>query len=241
METSSETARYRVWGADKVVYGPVGLPVLVEWIQDERVLPQTWILSEEQDTWSRAEEVAELLPAFDCAKQAAFAAASAHNVRDLPPGVSIGSLRRLKLLSAFDQAQLESFARYVEFLPIKQFASVVHVGDAGDAMFLVLEGELRARVLVDKKETTLATLGPGDFFGEVSLLDHGPRSADVLANQDSLLLKISSEAFARLQREAPALALPFLASLSQSIVGRMRTLTKRYSDSIHFSRAGAGL
>ena len=146
----------------------------------------------------------------------------------------------MKLLSGFDTAQLASFVHYLEVLPVKQFAYVVHIGDPGDAMFLVLEGELRARVSVDAKEITLSTMEPGDFFGEISLLDHGPRSADVLANQDSLLLKISSEAFALLRREAPALAMPFLASLSQSIVGRMRTLTKKYQDSIHFSRLGTG-
>jgi hypothetical protein len=61
----------------------------------------------------------------------------------------------------------------------------------GDAMYLILEGELRAR-LVAGAEYILATLGPGDFFGEISLFDHGPRSADIIANQDSFLLKIST-------------------------------------------------
>jgi CRP-like cAMP-binding protein len=43
-------------------------------------------------------------------------------------------------------------------------------------------------------------MGPGDFFREIALLDHAPRSADVLANQESVLLKISSEAFGRLRQ-----------------------------------------
>ena len=107
-------------------------------------------------------------------------------------------------------------------------------------MYLVLEGELRARVIVDKKETTLSTMTVGDFFGEISLLDEGPRSADVIANSDSRLLKISSAAFASLMREAPALAASFLYGLSKSIGARVRVLTQKYQDSIHFSRiAGA--
>ena len=108
-------------------------------------------------------------------------------------------------------------------------------------MFMVLEGELRALTLVDGKESTLSTMGVGDFFGEISLLDHGPRSADVIANQNSVLLKISTASFEHLIREAPALALPFLFALSKSVVGRVRTLTKRYEDSIHFSRTAGVL
>ena len=240
MITGSETSLYRVWAADKVVYGPVTLPTLVAWIQDERVLPDTWILSEDQDTWMKAREAPELTPVFNRAKASSADSAAAQSVSPSLPGFSLGSMRRLKLLAGFEQAQLASFVRYLEVLQVQQFTPVARVGDPGDAMFLVIEGELRARVQVDNKEITLATLGPGDFFGEISLLDHGPRSADVIANQSSVLLKISSEAFARLRREAPALALPFLTALSQSIVGRLRTLTKKYQDSIHFSRVGAG-
>ena len=62
------------------------------------------------------------------------------------------------------------------------------------------------------------------------------RSADVLANVETVLLKISAEALKRLFREAPALAAPFLLGLSKTISSRVRTLTKRYEDSILFAR-----
>jgi CRP-like cAMP-binding protein len=83
-------------------------------------------------------------------------------------------------------------------------------------MYLILEGEVRVRVMRRSKESILATLRAGDFFGEVSLLDEGPRSADVIANERSTLLKISTVSFARLRREAPALAEPFLHALNKS-------------------------
>jgi len=124
----------------------------------------------------------------------------------------------------------------MEVIHCRQFSSVVNKDSHGDAMYLVLEGELRAFTLVDGKESTLSTINTGEFFGEISLLDEGPRSANVVANQDSVLLKISSAAFQHLVNEAPALALPFLLALSRSVVARVRTLTKRYEDSIHFSR-----
>jgi CRP-like cAMP-binding protein len=96
---------------------------------------------------------------------------------------------------------------------------------------------LRVRVHIDQKESILATLKQGDFFGEISLLDEGPRSADVIANQDSALLKISTASFYRLVKEAPAMATPFLLALSRSLVGRMRNLSKQYQDSIHLFRS----
>lgn len=90
--------------------------------------------------------------------------------------------------------------------------------------------------MVDGKESILNTLFSGDFFGEISLLDQGPRSADVVANEQSLLLKITAQAFERMKKEAPDVALPFLFNVSRSVVTRMRTLTKRYKDSLQLSQ-----
>jgi CRP/FNR family transcriptional regulator, cyclic AMP receptor protein len=93
------------------------------------------------------------------------------------------------------------------------------------------------RILVGTTESTLATLGAGEFFGEMSLFDSGPRSADVIANQQSLLLTISSEAFERLLKNSPQLAAPFLVQICKTLAARMRADNKRFRDLIAFSRA----
>ena len=154
----------------------------------------------------------------------------------IPPGV----LRRIKIFGGMEEAQLQSFVSYMEVERVKPFAAVVRKGEHGDAMYLILEGELRAFTVVDGKETTLNTMGVGEFFGEISLLDQGPRSASVTANTEAVLLRIAASSFDRLVREAPALAMLFTHSLSRSIVGRMRVLTRRYEDSIHLARAAGG-
>jgi CRP-like cAMP-binding protein len=77
------------------------------------------------------------------------------------------------------------------------------------------------------QETILSTFGPGDFFGDMSLFDSGPRSADVVANVDSTVLKISDVAFDRLTREAPALATPFLQATARTLAARIRADNKR--------------
>jgi len=140
-----------------------------------------------------------------------------------------------------EEKQLQSFVQFMEVVNVAQFAQVFRKGEHGEAMYLVLEGELRARVVVGGKETTLSTMTAGDFFGEISLLDEGPRSADVIANADSRLLKISATAFDRVMREAPALASSFLYGLSKSIGARVRVLTQKYQDSIHLSRLASAI
>ena len=104
-------------------------------------------------------------------------------------------------------------------------------------MYLILDGELRVRMMLGGKETILTTLGIGEFFGEISLFDHGPRSADVVANKDSTLLKISAAAFENLTQQAPELAAPFLIAVGKTLAARIRADNKRFGDSLAFARA----
>lgn len=234
MENNAASSSYRIWGADHEPYGPVTLPTLVEWIQDERVTPDSWVFVETANQWRKASELSELTGIFPSRSSAA--SSGGEDVGITIYGIKPGSLRRIKIFAEMDEAQLATFIRYMEVVKFKQFSQVVRMGEHGDSMYLVLEGELRARVMIDGKESTLATLGIGEFFGELALLDEGPRSADVLANEDSLVLKITVDSFRKLMQEAPGLALRFLYAISRSISGRMRLLTKKYQDTIHFSR-----
>ena len=104
-------------------------------------------------------------------------------------------------------------------------------------MFLVLEGELSVRMKVLDEESTLATLGVGDFFGDISLFDHGPRSANVMANCSSILIKISATAFQRLAKEAPELATPFLLAIGKTLTARIRAGNKHHGEAVKFARA----
>jgi CRP-like cAMP-binding protein len=148
-----------------------------------------------------------------------------------------GALRRVKMFAAADEKTLESVLRYMETVEVPAFAVLVRQGEPADAMYFLLSGEVRAYVIMDGKESTLATILPGEAFGEIALLDHGPRSAFVAANQPSLLLKMTATGFEQIMREAPALAMPFALGLARALAARFRSISKRYQDSIHFSRA----
>ncbi len=222
---------YRVWGRDNIAYGPMELPALVNWIKQGKVSASSWIFKEGK--WSSASDIAELKVLFK-SKLPSAAAASADAL-----GIQPGMLRRIKMLADVDEPMLASLLPYMEVVRVQPFGTVVKQGDHGDALFMVLEGEVRARVITDEKETTLATMGVGECFGEIALVDQGPRSTDIVANQASVLIKVSDQALRKMFAEAPALAAPFMFALTRVIAQRVRLLTKHYQDSIHFSREAA--
>jgi CRP-like cAMP-binding protein len=124
----------------------------------------------------------------------------------------------------------------MELQRVTMWEEIVREGSPGDAMFLLLEGEVRVRLMIAGKESILTTLSAGEFFGEVALFDQGPRSADVVANADCLLLRIPIGAFQRLVQEMPEIAAPFLYAIGRTLIARIRADNKRYRDSIAFAR-----
>jgi hypothetical protein len=235
MGHDSEGARFKIWAVDNQVYGPVELPTLVGWVKDERVLADTWVFSEQDDAWRKAAKVPELLMFFRKKGVAPAPAGLTGEASMIKPG----TLRRVKIFAEMSDEQLERFIQFMEVMQVRQWTELVKQGQHGDAMFLLLEGELRVRMMIDGKESVLVTLNPGEFFGEISLFDQGPRSADVVANKDSVLLKISDTSFQKLLTEAPELAAPFLFAMSRTLTARIRADNKRYRDSVQFARAAA--
>ncbi len=233
-DSTNTSSDFTVWGADQAAYGPVELPILVSWVQGERVTADTWIYDGKNSAWQKAGEVAELQMFFR--KKPASAPASARAVPNMS-GIEPGTLRRVKILAGMTDEQLVRFAEFMEIETVPAWRVLVKQGDRESTMYLILEGEFRVRVTISGKESTLATLGPGEFFGDISLFDHGPRSADVIANSDGVVLKVSSAAFDRLAAQAPELATPFLLAVGKTLAARIRFDNKRYSDAIKFARA----
>lgn len=231
MDTTNPGNRYKIWGADEAIYGPVELPTLAEWIKDERVTADTWLYLQSAAEWRRAADIPELRPLFrPPAGTGADETGSQFQIK-------LGGLRRIKILADFTAAQLERFVHLMEVRRVRQWTEVVRQGEPGDAMYLVLEGELRVRLMVGGKETTLATLQAGEFFGEISLFDTGPRSADVVANTDCVLLRIATDSFSQLVVSDPDLAAPFLFAVGKTLTARIRADNKRFRDAVAFARS----
>ena len=78
----------------------------------------------------------------------------------------------------------------------------------------------------------LAKLETGDFFGEMCLFDEVPRSANVLANAHCTLLRVTKQAFDSMIETHPDLAALFLRAMLRTVAGRLRTMDKKYVDSM---------
>ena len=236
MTTENEAPEYRIWAVDNVVYGPVDLPTLIGWVKEERVTADTWIHAVDTDKWHKACDLAPLTMFF--AERSTSNSEASTLVDERPPiaGLKPGSLRRMKIFAGMSDAELEKFLGFIEIQTVRPWAVIVQQGSPGDAMFLILEGEARVRLMIAGKETILATLPQGEFFGEISLYDHGPRSADVIANKETTLLKISAFSFQKLVTEAPVLASPFLFAIGKTLTARIRADNKRFQESINIAR-----
>jgi CRP/FNR family transcriptional regulator, cyclic AMP receptor protein len=131
----------------------------------------------------------------------------------------IAQLAKVPLFSGCSQKELQTVARAVKDIKHKAGTVVAHEGDPGVGLFIITDGS--TDVTVGGKR--LAKLGPGDFFGEIALLDGGPRTATVTALTDIKLLGLTEWVFRGLMIEHPGIAVKAL----QSMAGRLRTATKQ--------------
>ncbi|HEU5321179.1 MAG TPA: cyclic nucleotide-binding domain-containing protein, partial [Methylomirabilota bacterium] len=103
----------------------------------------------------------------------------------------IDRLEQVPLLAECSRKQLRAVARITEVREVAAQATLARVGEPGDHFFLIVDG--RATVEVSPRKRV--RLGPGEYFGEMSLLDGGPRSATVVAETPMRLLVIRRRDF----------------------------------------------
>jgi small-conductance mechanosensitive channel/CRP-like cAMP-binding protein len=105
-------------------------------------------------------------------------------------------LAGVEFLEALTSDQLQRLASEAQIVPYPVGAAVVRQGDEGDSLFLVAEGRVEVSVHAPGggAERRLATLGPGDYFGEMSLLTGAPRSATIRALEETRLVMLRKEA-----------------------------------------------
>lgn len=131
-------------------------------------------------------------------------------------------LRKVSILGSLPPAQLKALARWIAVLGYEEGESVVRQGDAGDGLFLILEGGAEVR----RGRKTLAQLGRGQFFGEMSLFDNLPRSADVVASRPSKLGVLTKAEFWGFAASEPSIVLSILEEMSH----RLRAANQALAD-----------
>jgi CRP-like cAMP-binding protein len=125
----------------------------------------------------------------------------------------IDRLEDVAMLAGCSRRQLRAIARISEVIEVDEGTVLARSGQPGEEFFLILDGSARVEVSARKR----SRLQPGQYFGEMSLLDGGPRSATVVADTPLRLLVIKRRDFATLLREAPELTQSLLTTLSRRV------------------------
>jgi len=132
--------------------------------------------------------------------------------------MTIDDLRQVPLFESLDEEAAKELSGLLETLDCEAPKVLFRAGDAGDAMYIIERGKVRISVeATDGRELTLTELGQGDFFGELTLLDRQPRSANATVSEESRLAVLSREHFLSFMRSKPNVALEMLTALANRL------------------------
>lgn len=127
-------------------------------------------------------------------------------------------LARVSIFAELDDRGLSSLERLLKQRSYPTEAMIVGQADPGDALFILARGRVKVVLYGGKgREVILSTFRPGEFFGEMALLDDQPRSANVIALEPATLYILERSAFARHLSDHPKIALKILAEMSRRL------------------------
>ena len=133
------------------------------------------------------------------------------------------TLAQTQFARGLDADELALLAAELSQLTVPRGGLLFRAGDAGDAIFLSIEGEIGVHLAGSTRR--LASFAPGVMVGEMAVLEGQRRSADAVAETDLVVLRLSAEAFERLRVNHPALAAKLLHNISLYLASRLRGLT----------------
>jgi len=122
-------------------------------------------------------------------------------------------LGQVTLFSKCSRKDLAAVAKHAEILGYEPGATIVSQGQAGDAFFVVLDGLATVR----RNGRKVGELGPGDYFGELALLDPAPRNADVVATEPITVARLLVGPFRSVLSTVPAINERLLAGLARRV------------------------
>ena len=124
-------------------------------------------------------------------------------------------LRSVPLFTELSDLDVTSLSRLASRRRCPKDTVVFFENEEGDSVFMILEGRIKVTILGDDgREIILSMLGPGDFFGEMALLDNEPRSATAIAVEDTELLSLHRTDFQSVMGNNPAISAALIKVLS---------------------------
>jgi CRP/FNR family cyclic AMP-dependent transcriptional regulator len=130
-------------------------------------------------------------------------------------------LAQVPLFEGLSRRHLKQIAERADEISFREKETIVEAGQPGGTFFIIVEGEVR----VVRGDRTIARAGPGEFFGEISLLDGGPRTASVIADTPVVAIRLFKASFDKLVREEPRVAGKILAVVARRLREAEKTVT----------------
>jgi len=133
-------------------------------------------------------------------------------------------LKRVPLFADLQTRELAAIASIAVHETYSPGTTIIVEGEPGESLFLILRGKVSViKGLGTPQELFLAELGPGEFFGEMSLFDREPRSASVLAVEETEVLELDKFQFEEIMRQFPKIAI----QACRVLCGRLRELQEK--------------
>lgn len=145
------------------------------------------------------------------------------------PSANFDPVRNCFLFQEMTDADLNLLAGYFSEKQVAEGMTVFLENMTGESLYLIREGVVRvSRMIAEGEEKTLVVLGPEDVFGEMALLDGGPRSASARVVEAASLLALRRTDFDRLCAQHPGLGLRLLRNIARAFSQRVRSNNEDY-------------
>jgi CRP-like cAMP-binding protein len=132
-------------------------------------------------------------------------------------------LREVPMFSKLSPEDLEQIADIAHEQLFTSRAILCREGEPGNTLFIIVSGQVDVCIAAGKKESIIASRGPGEFVGEMAILESMPRSATLRARGEVRALVIEGESFNAIMMDRPEVAVSALRHMS----GRVRALSER--------------
>jgi CRP-like cAMP-binding protein len=133
----------------------------------------------------------------------------------------IDLLGRVPLFAGLSRRHLRQLAEHADIVGFHERETIVESGQPGGTFYVILEGEAK----VVRGGRTIDRMGPGDFFGEISLLDGGPRTASVVADTPVAAIRIFKRSFDKVVSQEPAVASKILTVVARRLRDAERSIS----------------
>ena len=149
----------------------------------------------------------------------------------IDPKEYLAILKEVPLFKRLKEEEITLFLKDHQAEQFKMSEVIFNENDKGDAIFIILSGVVSiSKKITEGEETTLTTLGPGEYFGEMSLLDGSPRSASAKLINDGTLIRFDRSDLNRVLKKTPSVAFKIIMAIALVFCERLRETNEKFKN-----------